>query len=389
MKILFIHNYYRNTGGEDIYNSELLNLLKSKNHEIIYFTRDSKNFVNNFTAKAKIALKMFWNKEVEVELSQLIETNNPDIALISNIYPFISPTVYTVIKKYQIPIIQTIHNYRLICPNVTLFRSEKICGVCSKRKSYFSSILNGCYQKSRSASLVYCTSELAHRLTGSFNLIDKYLFPSSFARDFHLKRLSIDRRKTEVIANFIKKVKPTPNKKIEGDYFLFSGRFAQEKGIMPLLDLFARLPQINLIVIGDGPLKVKVNQYKKYSNIQIKNFMPRKKLYGYMKNALFSIIPSLWYEVLPMILIESFSQSTPVIVPQYGSFKSLVTDRKTGIFFEYGNFADLKNKILYLMGNKNLLFKMRKHAYREYRQKYTPEIHYKSLMKVYTSLIKK
>ena len=384
MKILLIHNFYQYTGGEDIYFLSLVNLLKKKNHQVYAFTRNSKNITDNFADKLNVAVGMLLNTQVATELTDLINEFKPDIAHFHNVYPLISPLAYHVCKKYHIPIVQTVHNYRFLCPKALLFRGGKICELCARKRFSYLSIVFGCYHQSYLASFIFSPAFLFHNLLKSFDYIDTYIFPAEFIRNYHVKTLHIPINKTVVFPNFIDNNKALKYHQTEiSSYFLFAGRLSEEKGITQLLDTFSSLPQLKLIVIGDGPLRKQVEKYKKYKNIIIKNFLPREKIFTYMKNALSTIIPSLWYEVLPMVMLESFANGTPVIVPRFGTFTTTVQEGKTGIFYEQYNFDDLKEKIIYAWENRNKLKKMREYAQKEYESKYTADRHYEALMKVY------
>lgn len=275
-----------------------------------------------------------------------------------------------------------------MCPRGTLFRNGKICKLCVQKKFVYPSIIYGCYHNSRLASVVFSTSAYFHKLRTIFDHIDKYIFLTKFTRNYYIEHLHLPIEKTTVIPYFADvenfSFKQNPKK----DYFLYVGRLVEEKGIIPLLQLFSAIPKIKLVIIGDGPLKTEVSKYKKYKNILIRNHVSREVVFNYMKGALSTIIPSLWYDALPLSLIESLACGSPILIPNFSIFKELIVNDKSGIFFEYNNFEDLKIKILDIYRNKELVNKMSLFATEEYKKKYTPDEHCLSIMKVYNSLVK-
>lgn len=389
MKILMLHNFYRYRGGEDLYFLSLNKLLKKRGHKIIPFTKDSRDLNKNISMlKIKTTYQMYKNYEIEKDLTSVIKKSKPDIAHFHNIFPLIGPSAYTVCKNFNIPIIQRISNFRFVCPKGTLFRENTICELCVKKNFSWPSILYRCYQNSYAASFAFSTSQLYHRWKQTFNFIDMYIFQAEFIRNYCVENLNIPIKKTVVIPHFVPEFKIEKLPKEENNYYLFVGRLSEEKGIIPLLNVFTSLPNKKLIVIGDGPLKSEVNTYKKYKNIIIKNFLDRKRIFSYMTNAIFTIIPSMWYETGPLVLMESLYCGTPVIVPKFGVFETSVINGKTGVFFEKNNFLDLKEKILSIRSNETAVKTMRKFARKEFEDKYTSNRHYDLLIKLYKNVLK-
>ncbi len=387
MKILQLFNYYQHTSGEDVYFDSLVRLLRSKGHDVYAYTKNSKGIIENVKGKLRVAVGMFQNIKVENELEDIIKKFKPDIAHFHNIYPLITPVAYLLCRKYRIPIVQTIHNYRFLCPRATLLRKGKICELCINNRFKYSSIIHNCYHSSFTASLLYSLSDFYYQQKKAFDSITKYIFLTNFTHDYYLKYLNIPKEKTSIIPYFTDDFHTEEEKKTTGDYILYVGRLVEEKGIIPLLDLFVKLPQAQLVVIGAGPLENMVNKYAKHKNILIKGKMERFQTIEYIRNARFTIFSSLWYDALPLTLIESYSQSTPVIVPKFGVFPDLVDDGKSGIFFQYNNYEDLKEKIINIYNNSQPIKTMSVYSRKEYEKKYTSEHHYISIMKLYRSLV--
>ena len=275
-----------------------------------------------------------------------------------------------------------------MCPKGILFRDGKICELCVKKSFPFYSILFGCYHSSRTASLFFSFAFFLHKTIGTFNLIDKFIFPSEFTRNYYLKNLDISKEKIEVIPYFVdveeKKVKNVKKK----DYFLFVGRLSEEKGIIQLLEVFKTLPKQKLIVIGDGPLRKEVERYKKYTNITIVGFLAKDKILPYVRKARVVIIPSLWYEVLPLVLLEALSQNTPILIPDNENFKLMVNDMKNSNRINYYRSSDrndLKNEII-AFSQTRIESKGSKTIKQMFN--YTTEKHYDTLLKLYQRVLR-
>ena len=343
MKILLIHNFYQYWGGEDTYVTSLKKLLEEKGNKVYLYSKDSKN-IRTFWDKIKTAIGLFYNPWVEKELVKIIKEFKPDIAHFHNVYPLIGATAYLVVKKFNIPIIQHIHNYRFMCPKGLLFRNGKICELCLNKKFPFWAIFFGCYHQSRIASLFFSLAFFYHKMIKTFDLIDKFIFPSEFTKDYYLKHLKIPKEKTFLLPYFVD-IKPKKNKVKEKDYFLFVGRLSEEKGIIKFLEVFKTLPKIKLVVIGDGPLKIKVEEYRRYKNIIVKGHLPREEIYSYIQKAKAVIISSLWYEVLPNVYLESILQNTYIFIPDNENFRRIEENNNLVIKYKFGNFDDLRRKI--------------------------------------------
>lgn len=381
MRILLVHNFYKYKGGEDVYFLSLADLLKRKGHQVKLFAKENKNISNSLLGKAKVVGRMFWNKKVEAEFSETILQFKPEVVHLNNIYPLISPAVYKICKKFNVPMMQTIHNYRF--PHKGLFLKNNICAICGSKKTPLLPIFCNYYNNSFIASFIFTLSFFFHSAKGAFNLIDMYVFPSKITRNYYIKKLRLSLDKATIINHFVEYSDKLMEFKEKKDYFLFVGRLSEEKGIMQLLEIFSRLPNIKLVVIGDGPLKEKVNNYSKCKNILIRNFLPSRQVYKYMKDALCTVVPSIWYEVGPLVVLESFASGTPVLVPRFGVFKERVKNGKEGLFFQYNNYEDLQAKILHIWNNKELFQKFNKVVRMEYKNKYSAGKHYSSLLKIY------
>lgn len=391
MKILLVYNRYQYRGGEDTYFDSLVTLLKKQGHRVITYIKDSRNIKKDLISQLKVGLGMLFNWKVQKELTTIIRQSKPDIAHFHNVYPLITPIAYRVCKKFNIPIVQTIHNYKFMCPKNSLFRNGKKCELCVKKPFFYPSIFFGCYHDSRLASFVFSLSFLIYKTIKTFHLIDKFIFPSPYTRDYYIKNMWISRKKTTVLPYFmferdiLRKKKNTLISK-KNDYFLFLGRLSEDKGIIELLEIFKSIPQYKLKVIGDGPLREKIQRYNLYKNIQIKEHIPHRDVFHYINSARAVIVPSLCYEVLPNVVIESLLCGVPVIAPANGNFERFIKHKSTGLLYKDGNFDELKH-IICLIGQGKITFS-KESIHHEYERRYLPYEHYIQLVKSYEKLIK-
>ncbi|MCX6732993.1 MAG: glycosyltransferase family 4 protein [Candidatus Roizmanbacteria bacterium] len=382
MKILLIHNKYRYLGGEETYVQNISKLLRAEGHTIIQYSKDTKKA--SIKDKFLIVFYLFWNPSIMKDIKDLVQKKHPDVALVQNIFPLIGPTVYWALKKQGIPIIQRISNYRLVCPKTNLYRNSKVCELCVSKKIPYYSVLFGCYNQSRVSSLLFALSIYFHKyIIKSFQNVNIYIFPSNFIEKYIKKYFYIPESKSRVIKTF---AFPLSNyEKVEKDtkfhYFLYAGRLSEEKGIKKLIEIFKlkRFENIHLIILGNGPLKNEVSSLiKNCSNVTYKGSLLRRRVMHYLENSLALIMPSLWFDVLPNVALESFSVGTPVIAPNLGTFSSLINDGRNG--YKYKDVNDLKN-ILYKLNSGR--FHIKKSIIRRASSAYLDtNSHYKQLFKI-------
>lgn len=381
MKVLILFNRYEYRGGEDTYVDNLIKLLKKNGHQVRAYIKDSRN-IKRLPAKIKACLGLFWNFQAENELEKIIQSFKPDVAHFHNIYPLISPTAYHVCKKNRVKIVQTIHNYKFVCPKNSLFREGKICELCVTKSIAYPSIIYGCYHNSRLASLIYSLAFFIHKQIGSFNLIDTYIFPSPFTQEYYLKYVQIPKKKTVILPYFVVPQEKTTQIIPQQDYFLFVGRLSEEKGISQLLETFSDLPKLKLKVIGDGPLKEELG--KKYINFKNIIFAPHIKhseVSLHMKQARAIIVPSLWYEVQPNVILEAIDSHCPIIIPKTANFSSWVPKKTAVSTYQINNPKSLKKTILASISKE--ISSPQKSSLFEVLNQFSPFFHYKNLIKIY------
>ncbi|MBL6448103.1 glycosyltransferase family 4 protein [Fulvivirga sp. 29W222] len=387
MNILLIHNYYQQTGGEDYVfeaEGELLSAHGHNVHCLTFYNATIRTWKDKWTAASGI----IYNRTSAMKVEQEIRYFNPDIVHVHNFVPLASPAIFLVAKKYGIPVVLTLHNYRLLCPGATLFYNYSIYEKSVESIFPLDAIWKGIYRNSRLQTTAIALMTLFHRFIGTWkHKIDRYIVLTNFAREkFVHSTLGISHHKFVLKPNFV-------NDNGKGDrkrngFFLFAGRLAIEKGVHTLLKA-AQSAGFNVAIIGDGPLKGEVEEAARlYPNIRYLGFKSKAEVVHYLKCCRALIFPSIWYETFGMTIIEAFSTATPVIVSRLGAMQELVQDRVNGLHFEAGNPADLARAVKQLMSDSVLEEALSVNARVTFLRKYTAEVNYKILLSIYQEVIK-
>lgn len=376
MKILLIYNRYVFRGGEDTYVDSLEKLLKDNGHVVIPYYKDSSLIVSTLD-KIKASIGLFWNSSVASEIDTLINTHKPDVAHIHNIYPLISPTIYYVLKRKGIRIVQTIHNYKFVCPKNSLFRNNKVCELCVNKVVSYPAIIFGCYHNSHFSSLIYSISFFLHHSLGAFYKIDKFIFPSLFTRDYYIKHAHIFPKKTVFLPHFVNNIPKSLSTNTSSSYFLFVGRLSEEKGIQNLLNIFSQLNNQRLVVIGDGALRqMLLKKHSQYKNIQFINHVDNHLVLSYMRKSLAIIVPSLWYEVLPMVILEAIMCNKPLYVRKTKNTSRMLFGIKGIVLYDDSSLVSLLRDVKNIKKIVN---------YDKIQTILSPDHHLHALLKIYSS----
>ena len=337
----------------------------------------------------QIFVNMVWSFDTYIKISRLLQREKIDIAHFHNIFLCISPAAYYACRKVKVPVVQTLHNYRLICPGALLLKDGKPCEECIQKFAPWRGIWYGCWRNSRAGTASVTAMLIVHRLIKTWiKKVNIYIALTEFARKKFIEG-GIPAEKIVVKPNF---VYPDPGEgEHKAQYFLFVGRLSPEKGIMTLLKAWKFL-DIPLKIVGDGPLKEEIQTFieqKNLKHIEILGSQPRERVFKLMKDAKALIFPSEWYEGFPMTLAEAFATGLPVIASRLGAMAELVDEGRTGLLFEPGNPEDLAAKGEWAWSHPEAMAEMGREARREYQAKYTAERNYEILMEIYRMAIEK
>ncbi len=383
MRILLIHNHYLEQGGEDEVVRTEKAMLKRFGHEVIFYERSNAELshLNPLQKIRYFTRDIFWSKKTYEEVCQIINEQKPDIAHIHNTFLMISPSVYEACFEKRIPVVQTLHNYRFLCPIGTFYRKTKVCEDCLKTGKK-SAVIHRCYKNSYIASSIliniirfFFQNKILSQKINHFIVLSEFSLKKYLDNGFPTEKFSIKPN----FLDFDPGISET-----QGQYALFVGGFFPYKGIRTLLKAWDKLKEdFPLKMIGDGPLFKRLKERFGKSNIEFLGRKPFKEILEYLKGALFVIVPSECYENFPRIIVEAYACGIPVIASNLGAMKDLVKDHSHGLLFEAGNSDDLALKITHLIRNKALVQELGKNAREEYMRKYTFERNYESLMEIY------
>jgi glycosyltransferase involved in cell wall biosynthesis len=380
MKVLLCHNYYQHAGGEDEVFAAEGALLEAHGHEVIRFTRHNDDIKG--MGQLEVARKTLWNRQTYDELRALIRREQPRVMHCTNTFPLISPAAYDAARAEGVAVIQSLHNYRLLCLNSLFLRDGRACEDCLGKAVPWPGVLHKCYRENRSASAVVASMLTYHRARGTYrNKVDVYIALTEFARRKFLEA-GFKSEQIVVKPNFLS-TDPGMGQG-RGGYAVFVGRLSTEKGVTPLLNAWTRGPlPVPLKIIGDGPMAEQVRQAAAGGAIEWLGRRPLDEVLRVIGDAAFLILPSICYETFGRTIIEAYSRGTPVIVSRQGALAELVDDGRTGLLFEPGNAEDLAARVRQLGSDPALLERMRQEARQEFEQKYTAERNYGMLMGIY------
>jgi glycosyltransferase involved in cell wall biosynthesis len=385
MKICLVHNSYEQRGGEDVvFEQERANLSRG-GHDVIVYHR-SNTEIKSLVPLARISLvkDSVWSTDTRKEFSQLLDREAPDLVHVHNTFFMISPSIYSACRERSIPVVQTLHNFRWICPAYTLYRNGKVCEDCLNG-SLWNGIYHGCYRDSRAATATVALILAWHRLLKTWDdCIDFYIALTEFSREKFIAA-GLQPAKIAVKPNFVE-MDPGPGTGA-GEYALYAGRLSVEKGLDTLLAACQRFPaQCPLQVIGDGPERAALEQQarqKNICNITFRGFLSRSETIAAVKRARFVVVPSKWYEGFPMVIAEAMACGTPVICSRLGAMQEIVDDRRTGLHFNPGDAGDLAQKVAWAWNHPLEMSEMGRAARREYEWRYTAERNYSLQMEIY------
>ena len=352
MKILIVHNEYSIHGGEDEVVEKYFKYIQQYGINVKLY-KVSNRSLNNASIVKKIHLffKNIRMKRLEHDLSDILNEYAPDIVHIHNVYPLITPRIYYEAKKRNIKIVQTLHNYRFICPNGLLFRNGKICEICSERKNLFHCFINKCYRNSYLQSFWYAYMITKARNKGWFQFIDRFIALNPFIVNKMIEN-GYEKSKFVIIPNGIERT--VRNKNIEKkEYLLYIGRLSNEKGILTLIKAVNKT-EYTLLIAGTGPLEQSIYDYiKNNDRVKLLEFVCGEEKEKLISEAKAVIEPSECYDNSPTVVIESFSYGVPVIVSEIGGVQFMVQENSNGYKFKAGNVEDLFEKINLLFQDNN------------------------------------
>jgi glycosyltransferase involved in cell wall biosynthesis len=386
MRILQLHNRYQIVGGEEGVVQAEQQLLRSRGHAI-HLLEVTNDDIQGVVGKAIAGINAVYSQSSKRKVLETIQQFQPDVVHVHNFFPLLSPSVYDACRSAGIPVVQTLHNYRLICPAATLFRDNQICEACIGKTIPLPGIQHGCYRESRSQSAVVAAMISWHRLQKTWqSQVDAYIALTEFQKG-KLVEGGLPADKIYVKPNFVD-LTPTSQDLPRGNFALYVGRLSIEKGVHFLIGAYRqRSVTVPLKIVGDGPMRERLEQEVEEAGlsdyITFLGRQDRETVLQLMQQAMCLVFPSIWYEGLPLTIVEAFACELPVIVPKLGSMAEIVGDHETGLHFVAGDAIDLANQLEFMQQNAEVRSQLSLNCHLTYINKYTADINYQQLMNVY------
>jgi len=403
MKVLLVNKFLYAKGGDAISMLDTGRLLFAKGHQVIYWGMDHpsnsdyphKEFFVSYVdlnkpgsigRRIKITTNILYSFNARDKIERLVRLEKPDIVHLNNIAHQISPSILQVFRKYRIPVVMTLHDYKMVCASYLMINHGNICEAC-KDGNYHKCFLKKCVKNSRMKSFINMVEMyLHHRILHIYDSIDVFISPSLFLKK-KLEDMGFN-RKIIHLPNFIEDNGATLPHKTRVNTVLYFGRLSSEKGIKTLIKA-VRGMDIELRILGTGPYENTLKRYveaERIRNVFFLGYKTGNELTVEIRNALVVVIPSEWYENNPRTVLEAFSLGTPVIGARIGGIPELVQDYNTGLTFKPGNVDDLRRKLMYCIDNKKKVFEMGKTAQEFVCENFNQAQYYDKLMNIYRSV---
>ena len=379
LRVLIVHNRYLHAGGEDSVVASESDLLRQHGHDVRLYTRDNAEVA----AMGKLSLLRLalWSRRTTRDMARELADFRPHVVHVHNSFPLISGSVYWACAKHGVPVVQTIHNFRLLCLQAMFLRQGVVCEDCLGH-SPWRGVLRGCYQGSRATSAVAGLALQTHRALGTYRKhIGLYVALNDFCKA-KLIEGGLPGDRVRIKPNFVSPL-PVGGGRREGNP-LFVGRLSEEKGLSVLAAAALSLSQGIVDIVGSGPEESEVSGNPRFRML---GAQPPESVYELLRNAPFLIMPSIWYENMPRTLVEAYACGTPVIASRLGALADLVDEGRTGLLFEPGSAADLAEKVEWALAHPDEVRSMGGAAREVYEERYTPEANYRMLADIYAEAI--
>jgi glycosyltransferase involved in cell wall biosynthesis len=383
MKVAVVHNFYQQAGGEDVVFRAESNLLSAQGHTVLRYTTDNRQIKG--IGRFSLATRAIWNRSVYRELRELFRRERPDIAHFHNTFPLVSPAGYYAARAEGIAVVQTLHNFRMVCPSGLLFRDGHPCEECVGKLFPWPSIVHACYHNSHAATAAKAGMLTLHKPLGTWTrIVGTYIALSEFSRRKFIEG-GLPPDKIVVKPNFVE-VDPGAGSHL-GGYALFVGRLSPEKGVETIIDTWNTMKNhVPLKIVGEGPLDNQLRaRAADRSQVQFLGIQPASRVRELMRDAWVLIVPSRWYEGLPLVVLEAFAAGLPVIASDLGNLSALVDHERTGLLFRPGDPNDLRQKLAWAECHSDAMVAMGQRARQVYKERYTASANYRLLMDIYAA----
>jgi len=385
LRVLVVHNRYQQRGGEDVGVQDEMGVLLRYGHEVRLLEANN-DHVNGFVAKSRTAASAVYSWPSKRRVANTLSAFRPDVVHVHNFFPQFSPSIYYACSEARIPVVQTLHNYRLICPKGSFYRDGQVCEDCLGKSLAWPGVIRACYRSSRLGTATVAAMNYVHAALKTYQRnVSALIVLTEFARQKFV-RGGLPPEKLVVKSPFVDVdpgIGPGP-----GNYVLFVGRLSEEKGVITLLKAWERLgARTRLKIAGEGALADYVcKQAANIQGIEYLGYKSRSELNRLMRDATALVFPSLWYEGAPRTILESFAVGRPVIASKLGAMEHLVRHRQLGLHFIPGDPADLVRQVEWMTDHPADWEGMRRLVRTEYETKYTAARNYEILMQIYEAV---
>jgi glycosyltransferase involved in cell wall biosynthesis len=355
MEILFCHNQYQQCSGEDIAFDFAIRLLQEDGHRISVYSRNNRDIRDfNVADKLLFPFRTLYALGARSQVQRLAREQQPTVALVQNVFPLLSPSIYYGLAHAGLPIVQMVFNYRLMCLNGLFFTGGDICERCI-RGNYLHGVLRRCYRESHVLSAIYATSIGVHRWIGTWRkLVTLFVTPDLFLKG-KLVEGGIPAERIRVVSNPFDSSAWEPDYSL-GSYALFVGRLIRAKGVFTLLEASRGLNGVRVVIVGDGE---EVEGVRSHPAVREGRAEYVGAVYGdrfaeLVQKAACVVVPSEWYDNLPMIVCQAFAMGKPVIASRINGIPEFVKHEENGLLFKPGSVTELRESIERLCGDADL-----------------------------------
>lgn len=409
MRVLLCNKFFYLRGaGPETWMLKLMKMLEGHGHQVIHFsTQDEKNWPSPYDRffvskldlsgnshlsllqKVKAIGRIVYSLEAERKVRALAKLTNPDVAHIHGIFHHLSPSVLLGLKKDKVPVIMTIHDFKLACLNYKMFRNKQPCELC--RGHYFwHGVQHRCVRNSLAASLTCALEMYIHRWMNIYQrYVDHFIALSRFARNKLIEYRLCHAGQITWLPTCVETedIRPSYGR---GDYVLYLGGVSEDKGLKTLLRAMERLPDIKLYIAGDGPFREDIQRFAEkrgINNVTFLGLLNRKRVYDVLRESYCLVMPSEWYENTPAAVLEAFAAGKPVIASNIGSLPETVEDKVDGLLFTPGDPKDLSEKIRFLFAHSSLAYGMGRKGREKVEGAYSLQARYEKMIKIYRKAI--
>lgn len=376
-----LHNRYLLRGGEDSVFDTEVDLLRRHGCTVVTVEENNERVAN--LGNLHTAFRSIFSPESYRNIRNVLRQDQFDVVHVHNFFPLLSPSVFYAAQAEGVPVVQTLHNYRLMCPVGTFARKGRACEDCRNKLFPWPGVVHRCYRDSAAATAAVGAMISANRVFGTWHdKVDAYVVLTEFMRQKFIEG-GFPAEKLFIKPNFVDP-DPQPGNRT-GGYALYAGRLAKEKGIVTLLNAWERSGlSFPLKIAGVGPLEqVVADAAERVDSIEYLGWQPSSELLRLMGDAALLVMPTEFYEGHPRVAIEAFARRVPVVSSRIGAMAEMIEDGVSGVLFNAGDAEDLVNKVSWAISNPDRLAEIGGNARREFELKYTADSNFSMLMEIY------